>query len=73
MSVANGLHVPWEVTIEDPQATGWGGFLEIVYAGDAENARREAAEMYPRKNIVAVHRRCVRRHAYAYRPSGHHG
>lgn len=57
MSVANGLHVPWDVIIEDPEATGFGVYQETFYGADAEEARREAAEMYPRKNILSVQRR----------------
>ena len=53
-SIANGLHLPFEVYVRDDQSGEFAGYVEIVYAPNLDAARRVAAESYPDQPIVAV-------------------
>ena len=66
MSVANKLHVPWDVRLELDD-DDFNAFVEVIHAPDAETARSKACELYPGHSVLAVQRRD------AYRPRAPHG
>ena len=54
MTIANGLHLPFEVYVKDDSLSEFAGYTEIVYAPNLDAARRVAADFYPDQLIVAV-------------------
>lgn len=53
MSVANGLHVPWDVTYQFSDDE-FDAFVEVVYAVDADEAFVEATNRHPNMFILDV-------------------